>query len=144
MSAPEVCDKFVDAIKSGKYDVIITNFANPDMVGHTGVEPACIKAIETVDKCVGRVVDALLEVGGQMFITADHGNADKELADDGVSPFTAHTTNRVPFILASGDTTLGLQDTGEGRLADVAPTLVDILGLEKPSEWTGNSLLTRK
>ena len=144
MSEPEVTATLEEAINNDAADVYIVNYANCDMVGHTGVIPAAVKAVEAVDHGLSRIVPAILAKGGAALITADHGNADKELADDGVSPFTAHTTNRVPFILASGDTTLGLQDTGEGRLADVAPTLVDILGLEKPSEWTGNSLLTRE
>ncbi len=144
MSEPEVTATLEEAINNDAADVYIVNYANCDMVGHTGVIPAAVKAVEAVDHGLSRIVPAILAKGGAALITADHGNADKELADDGVSPFTAHTTNRVPFILASGDTTLGLQDTGQGRLADVAPTLVDILGLEKPSEWTGNSLLTRE
>ena len=98
MSAPEVCDKLVGAIESGKYDVIITNFANPDMVGHTGIMDAVIKAIETVDGCVGRVVDAIRKVDGQMFICADHGNAEQLIDYETGAPFTAHTTNPVPFI----------------------------------------------
>lgn len=103
MSAYEVCDKLVDAIKSDKYDVIIINFANPDMVGHTGVEDAAIKAIEAVDECVGKAVDALKEVDGQMFICADHGNAEQLIDETTGEPFTAHTTNPVPFILVNAD-----------------------------------------
>ena len=101
MSAFEVCDKLVDAIKSDKYDVIIINFANPDMVGHTGVENAAIKAIEAVDECVGRTVEAIKEVNGQMFICADHGNAEQLVDYETGEPFTAHTTNPVPFILVN-------------------------------------------
>jgi len=142
MSAPEVCDKFVDAIKSGKYDVIITNFANPDMVGHTGVEPACIKAIETVDQCVGRVVDALLEVGGQMFITADHGNAEQLVDYETGAPLTSHTTNPVPFILVNYDKDYTLREGG--ALCDIIPTLIEMMGMEQPKEMTGKSLLVRK
>ena len=142
MSAPEVCDKFVDAIKSGKYDVIITNFANPDMVGHTGVEDACIKAIETVDKCVGRVVDALLEVGGQMFITADHGNAEQLVNYETGEPLTAHTTNPVPFILVNYDKDYTLREGG--ALCDIIPTLIEMMGMEQPKEMTGKSLLVKK
>jgi len=96
-----------------------------------------------VSEGLDRVVNAILEKGGAALITADHGNADKMIADDGVSPFTAHTTARVPFILVCDDESLSLADTGEGKLADIAPTLIDVLGLEKPAEWTGNSLLVR-
>lgn len=103
MSAPAVCDKLVDCIKSGKYDVIITNFANPDMVGHTGVESAAIRAIEAVDVCVGRAVDAIKEVNGVLFICADHGNAEQLVDYSTGEPWTAHTTNPVPFILVNAD-----------------------------------------
>ena len=103
MSAYEVSDKLVDAIKSDKYDVIIINYANPDMVGHTGVEPAAIKAIEAVDECVGRAVEAVKEVNGQMFICADHGNAEQLIDEETGEPFTAHTTNPVPYILVNAD-----------------------------------------
>ncbi len=139
MSAPEVCDKLVDAIKSGKYDVIIINFANPDMVGHTGVENAAIKAIETVDVCVGRAVDAVKEVNGQMFICADHGNAEQLIDYDTHEPFTAHTTNQVPFILVNADSKYKLREGG--CLADIAPTLIELMGMEQPKEMTGTSLL---
>ena len=142
MSAYEVCDKFVEAIKSGKYDVIITNFANPDMVGHTGVESAAIKAIETVDECVGRVVDALKEVDGQMFICADHGNAEQLVDYETGEPYTAHTTNPVPFILVNYDSAYTLKEGG--RLADIVPTMIEMMGMEKPKEMTGESLLIRK
>ncbi len=103
MSAPKVCEKMVEAIKSGKYDVIITNFANPDMVGHTGIVEAAVKAVETIDECVGKVVDAIKEVDGQMFICADHGNAEQLKDYETGAPFTAHTTNPVPFILVNAD-----------------------------------------
>ena len=103
MSAPEVCEKLVAAIKSEKYDVIIINFANPDMVGHTGVEAAAIKAVEAVDQCVGKAVEALKEVDGQMFICADHGNAEQLVDYETGEPYTAHTTNPVPFILVNAD-----------------------------------------
>ncbi len=139
MSAPEVCDKLVDAIKSGKYDVIIINFANPDMVGHTGVENAAIKAIETVDVCVGRAVDAVKEVNGQMFICADHGNAEQLIDYNTHEPFTAHTTNQVPFILVNADSKYKLREGG--CLADIAPTLIELMGMEQPKEMTGTSLL---
>lgn len=142
MSAPGVCDKLVEAIKSGDYDVIIINFANPDMVGHTGVEAAAIKAIETVDACVGRAVDAIKEVNGVLFICADHGNAEQLIDYETGEPFTAHTTNPVPFILVNADPSLGLREGG--CLADIAPTLIELMGLEQPKEMTGKSLLTAR
>lgn len=141
MSAYEVCEKLVESIKSGKYDVIIINFANPDMVGHTGVEAAAIKAIEAVDECVGRAVDAVKEVGGQMFICADHGNAEQLIDDETGEPFTAHTTNPVPFILVNADPAYKLREGG--CLADIAPTLIELMGLNQPAEMTGKSLLVK-
>ena len=141
MSAYEVCDKLVDAIKSDKYDVIIINFANPDMVGHTGVEPAAIAAIEAVDQCVGRAVEAIREVDGQMFICADHGNAEQLIDKETGEPFTAHTTNPVPFILVNADPAYKLREGG--CLADIAPTLIELMGLEQPKEMTGKSLLVK-
>ena len=142
MSANEVCDKFVEAIRSGKYDVIITNFANPDMVGHTGVETAAIQAIEAVDKCVGRVVDAIREVDGQLFICADHGNAEQLVDYESGEPFTAHTTNPVPFILVNYDSNYTLREGG--CLADIIPTMIEMMGMEQPKEMTGKSLLIKK
>lgn len=142
MSAPAVCDKLVEAIKSDKYDVIIVNFANPDMVGHTGVENAAIKAVEAVDECVGRAVDAIKEVNGQMFICADHGNAEQLLDYSTGEPFTAHTTNPVPFILVNADPKYTLRENG--CLADIIPTLIELMGKEKPEEMTGTSLLVEK
>lgn len=139
MSAFTVCDKLCDAIRSDKYDVIIINFANPDMVGHTGVEAAAIKAVEAVDACVGRAVEAIKEVDGQMFICADHGNAEQLLDYETKAPFTAHTTNPVPFILVNADPKYKLRENGV--LADIAPTLIELMGLEKPEEMTGTSLL---
>ena len=136
MSAYEVCDKCVERIKSGKYDVIILNYANCDLVGHTGVFEAAVKAVETVDECVGRTVDAIREMGGIALITADHGNAEQMLQEDGKSPFTAHTTNLVPFCIVGADVKLR-----DGRLADIAPTMLDLMGLEKPVEMTGESLI---
>ena len=136
MSAYEVTDKLVPAIKSGKYDMIILNFANCDMVGHTGVFDAAVKAVEAVDDCVGRVVDAIKEMGGVALITADHGNADKMVDDDG-EPFTAHTTNPVPFCVIGYDCEL----KDGGRLADIAPTMLQILGLPQPKEMDGTSLI---
>ena len=141
MSAPQVCEKFLEAIRSGKYDVIITNFANPDMVGHTGVEEAAVKAIEVIDNCVGRVVEAVKEVDGQMFICADHGNAEQMIDYETGEPWTAHTTNPVPFIIVNAGKGVGLKEGG--RLADIVPTLIDMMGMEKPVEMTGESLLVR-
>jgi 2,3-bisphosphoglycerate-independent phosphoglycerate mutase len=141
MSAPIVCDKLVEAIKSGKYDVIIINFANPDMVGHTGIEGAAIKAIETVDACVGRTVEAIKETDGIMFICADHGNAEQLLDYETGEPFTAHTTNPVPFILVNADPAYKLREGG--CLADIAPTLIELMGLKQPNEMTGKSLLVK-
>lgn len=136
MSAYEVTDKLVPAIKSGKYDMIILNFANCDMVGHTGVFDAAVKAVEAVDDCVGKVVDAIREMGGVALITADHGNADKMVDTDG-EPFTAHTTNPVPFCVIGYDCEL----KDGGRLADIAPTMLQILGLPQPKEMDGTSLI---
>lgn len=142
MSAPAVCDKLVEAIRSLKYDVIIINFANPDMVGHTGVEAAAIKAIEAVDACVGRAVEAIKEVNGQMFICADHGNAEQLVDYETGEPFTAHTTNPVPFILVNAGEEYGLREGG--CLADIIPTLIELMGMEKAPEMSGQSLLIRK
>ncbi len=142
MSAPQVCDKLVEAIKSDKYDVVIINFANPDMVGHTGVEAAAVKAVETVDECVGRAVEAVKEVNGQMFICADHGNAEQLVDYETGEPFTAHTTNPVPFILVNADPKYTLKEGG--CLADIIPTLIELMGMEKPAEMTGESLLIEK
>ena len=142
MSAYEVCDKLVDAIKSCEYDVIIINFANPDMVGHTGVQDAAIKAVEAVDECVGKAVDALLSVDGTMFICADHGNAEQLVDYETGEPFTAHTTNEVPFILVNYDPAYSLAEGG--CLADIVPTLIATMGKEKPAEMTGKSLLIKK
>ena len=141
MSAYEVCDRLVEAIGSGKYDVIIINFANPDMVGHTGVEPAAIKAVEAVDACVGRAVDAIKKADGQMFICADHGNAEQLVDYETGEPFTAHTVNPVPFILVNADPAYRLREGG--CLADIAPTLIELMGLTQPKEMTGKSLLIR-
>ena len=142
MSAYEVCDKLVEAIRSLKYDVIIINFANPDMVGHTGVEAAAVKAIEAVDECVGRTVDAIKEVDGQMFICADHGNCEQLIDYETGEPYTAHTTNPVPFILVNYDPAYTLREGG--CLADIAPTLIEMMGMEQPAEMTGKSLLIKK
>ncbi len=141
MSAPAVCDNLVEGIRSGNYDVIICNFANPDMVGHTGVEPAAIKAIETVDACLGRAIEALKEVGGVMFVCADHGNAEKMIDYKTGQPHTAHTTNPVPFILVNADPSYKLREGG--ALCDIVPTMIDLMGMEQPEEMTGKSLLIR-
>ena len=137
MSADEVADKCVERIESGAYDVIILNFANCDMVGHTGVFDAAVRAVETVDACVGRVVDATMKMGGIAMITADHGNAEVMTQPDG-SPMTAHTTNPVPFILCGAGTELR-----KGRLADIAPTILDVMGLAVPEEMDGQTLIVK-
>ena len=142
MSAYEVCDNLVKAIKADKYDVIIINFANPDMVGHTGVEEAAVKAVEAVDECVGKAVDAVKEVGGIMFICADHGNCEQMIDYETNAPFTAHTTNPVPFILVNYKEGYGLREGG--CLADIVPTLIECMGMEQPHEMTGKSLLIKK
>ncbi len=136
MSANEVCDKVCVAIESGKYDVVILNFANCDMVGHTGFFDAAKKAVETVDTCVGRVEEATLKMGGVMLLTADHGNADKMVDTDG-SPFTAHTTNPVPFSVIGKECAL----REGGKLCDISPTIIKLLGLEQPEEMTGESII---
>mgnify|MGYP000516631704 CR=1 FL=1 len=141
MSANEVAAACVERIESGNYDVIILNFANCDMVGHTGVLEAAVKAVKTVEDCVGKITEAVLKKGGSCLITADHGNADKMIAEDG-SPFTAHTTNRVPFILVSEDLkNVTLRDGG--ILADIAPTLLEVMGETAPAEMTGKSLIVK-
>ncbi len=142
MSALKVAENLVEAIKSEKYDVIVVNFANPDMVGHTGMENAAIKAIETVDNCVGMAVEALKSVDGQMFICADHGNAEQLVDYVTGESFTAHTINPVPFILVNYDEAFGLREGG--CLADIAPTLIEMMGMTKPEAMTGKSLLLKK
>lgn len=138
MSAVEVTDEVVGRIESGEYDVIVLNFANCDMVGHTGVFEAAVKAVETVDTCLGRTIDAILKMGGVALVTADHGNADQMIDYETKGAFTAHTTNVVPLILIGEDKKLK-----PGRLADLAPTMLDLMGLEKPEEMTGESLILR-
>ncbi|MCR5773265.1 MAG: 2,3-bisphosphoglycerate-independent phosphoglycerate mutase, partial [Butyrivibrio sp.] len=142
MSAPEVCDKLLDAINSQNYDVIVCNFANPDMVGHTGVIPAAVKAVETVDECVGKIYDAIMKNNGTMFICADHGNCDMMIDYETGEPWTAHTTNPVPFILVNYDPAYTLKE--DGCLADIIPTLIECMGEEQPAEMTGKSLLVKK
>ncbi len=139
MSAYEVTEKLIGAINEKKYDSIILNYANPDMVGHTGSLEAAIKAIEVIDECVGKVIEAVKAVGGVVLITADHGNAEQMIDYKTGEPHTAHTTNQVPLIL------YGMENVKlkSGKLADLAPTMLDIMGLEKPKEMTGESLLER-
>ncbi|MBP5276593.1 MAG: 2,3-bisphosphoglycerate-independent phosphoglycerate mutase [Lachnospiraceae bacterium] len=145
MSAYTVCDKLSEAITaknedgSAKYDVIICNFANPDMVGHTGVLAAATEAIEVIDKCVGEIVEFVKEVGGTMFICADHGNAEQLIDYETGEPFTAHTTNPVPFILVNGPEGKKLREGG--CLADIVPTIIELMGMKQPAEMTGKSLL---
>lgn len=141
MSAPEVCDKLVAAIESGAYDLIVANFANPDMVGHTGSLEAAIKAVETVDTCVGRVADAVIKTGGAMFLTADHGNCEVMRDPESGGPHTAHTTNLVPTTLIGAPADVTSLKTG--KLADVAPTLLILMGIDPPAEMTGESMLVR-
>ena len=136
MSAREVTDACVERIESGNYDVVILNFANCDMVGHTGVYEAARLAVETVDECVARVVEATSKMGGISLITADHGNAERMLEDDGVTPYTAHTTDLVPFYIVGANVKLR-----DGRLADIAPTMLDLMGLAKPKEMDGETLI---
>jgi 2,3-bisphosphoglycerate-independent phosphoglycerate mutase len=140
MSAYQVTDEVVERIRSGVYHLIILNFANPDMVGHTGILEAAIKAVETVDTCVSRVVDEILAQGGAVLLTADHGNAEKMIDLETGQPHTAHTTNPVPFVL--------ILDDGEERqlrkggiLADFAPTILELMGIPVPTAMTGKSLI---
>ena len=142
MSAYEVCDRLCDAIQSGKYDAIICNLANPDMVGHTGVMSAAIKAVETVDVCVGRICQAVKNAGGVMLLCADHGNVDMMCYPGTDNPHTAHTVSQVPFILFNADKGTGLRENG--ILADIAPTLLELMGLKAPKEMTAESLLIKK
>jgi 2,3-bisphosphoglycerate-independent phosphoglycerate mutase len=137
MSAAEVADRFVEEISREHYAFAVVNFANPDMVGHTGSIPATVKAVETVDGCLSKVVAAVQEQGGVALITADHGNAEQMLEPDGVSPHTAHTTNPVPLVL----TAPGLELREGGELADLAPTALDLLGIRQPAEMSGRSLV---
>ena len=123
----------------GEFDLVIVNYANPDMVGHTGFVPAAIKAVETVDACVKQVVEKALDLGGKLLITADHGNCEQMIKSDG-SPHTAHTTNLVHLIYV-GDDSDGIE-LADGKLADIAPTILDLMGLEKPDAMTGKSLVS--
>ncbi|NDL66197.1 2,3-bisphosphoglycerate-independent phosphoglycerate mutase [Anaerotalea alkaliphila] len=141
MSAFGVLEALVKAIREKKHDLIVVNFANPDMVGHTGVETAAIQAVQAVDECVGEALEALVEAGGQMFVCADHGNIEQLLDYETRQPFTAHTTNPVPFVLVNAEQSLTLRENGV--LADIAPTLLDMMGVEIPRQMTGKSLLVR-
>ncbi|TPW35906.1 2,3-bisphosphoglycerate-independent phosphoglycerate mutase [Oecophyllibacter saccharovorans] len=141
MSSGELTDRAVEAIKSGKYDMIILNFANPDMVGHTGELKAAIKAVEAVDKGLGRIYDAIREQNGVLLVTADHGNCETMKDENTGAPHTAHTTNEVPFIVADYDTPITVEN---GRLADIAPTILQLLGLKQPAAMTGHSLIVPK
>ena len=141
MSAPEVTDKLVAAIGSGKYDLIVVNFANPDMVGHTGLMPAAVKAVETIDTSLGRLREAVEKAGGVLLVTADHGNVEMMKDPETGAPHTAHTTFDVPIIVANAGRAIKLDN---GRLADVAPTLLDLMGLKKPKAMSGHSLIERE
>ena len=141
MSAYELKDRVLAELSTGKYDVMILNFANCDMVGHTGIFDAAVKAVETVDICVKEVIDKILSMGGAAIVTADHGNADKMLDEEG-HPFTAHTTNEVPFIVV-GEDFKGKSLKSGGKLCDIAPTLLDMMGISKPKEMSGESLLIK-
>ena len=139
MSAYPVCDAVCEQIRSGKYDAVILNFANCDMVGHTAVGDAVVKAVEAVDTCVGSIIDWVEANGGTLIVTADHGNAE-EILDSTDHPFTAHTTNPVPLCISIKD----LKLRNDGKLANIAPTMLDLLGIEKPAEMTGESLLIKE
>ena len=144
MSAYQVCGKVVDAIYSGKYNTIILNFANPDMVGHTGSLEAVIKALEAVDTCVGKILEAIKDVHGNLLMTADHGNCEVMVNYETGKPHTAHTTNLVPFsVVSDNGLNLKLKPEGEGKLCDLAPTMLELLGIEKPKEMTGESLIVK-
>jgi 2,3-bisphosphoglycerate-independent phosphoglycerate mutase len=141
MSAPELADKAVAAVETGKFDMLVINFANPDMVGHSGILAAAIKAVEAVDTCLGRLVEAVTHQGGVLLVTADHGNC--EMMRDPVTggPHTAHTLNLVPLMLVNGPA--DVVAINDGKLADIAPTMLDLMGLPKPVEMTGQSLIRR-
>jgi 2,3-bisphosphoglycerate-independent phosphoglycerate mutase len=138
MSALEVCDIVLQRLDTGKYDVIVVNFANPDMVGHTGILEAAVKAAETVDACVGKILDKVKQLGGAAIVTADHGNFEK-MSDENGNPYTSHTTGDVPLIVFD-ELNKNKKLRSGGRLADVMPTLLDMMELPKPEEMTGESL----
>ena len=139
MSAPELTDQLVEAIASGSFDFIVCNYANGDMVGHTGVYEAALKAVETLDECLGRIETALLEVGGEALVTADHGNCEQMLDYESGQKHTQHTTEQVPLVFI-GSREAVLNPAG-GKLADIAPTLLTMMGLPQPPEMTGSNLL---
>jgi len=139
MSAPEVTDKVVEAIRSDRFDVVVLNYANTDMVGHTGLFAAAVKAVETVDACLGRLAEAVETAGGTLVITADHGNAEMMRDPETGESHTAHTLNPVPFIVVNSPA--AIRRLENGRLSDIAPTLLDILGLPRPAAMTGHSLI---
>jgi 2,3-bisphosphoglycerate-independent phosphoglycerate mutase len=141
MSVYEVTDALVEAIEKQKYDVIICNFANGDMVGHTGIMEAALKAVAAVDECLGKVMHAIKSVDGVLFVTADHGNAEKMVDEKTGEPYTAHTVGKVQAVLYNAETPI--KGLNNGRLADVAPTLLDLMNIEKPSDMTGNSLIVK-
>jgi 2,3-bisphosphoglycerate-independent phosphoglycerate mutase len=141
MSAPEVTDKLVEAIGSGKFDLIVVNYANSDMVGHTGNEAAAVKAIEAVDACLGRLMEATKKAGGVLLITADHGNAEQMFDEKSHQKHTQHTLNRVPALLFNAPASI--RSLSDGKLADVAPTILDLLGVPQPREMTGHPLLSK-
>ena len=140
MSVYEVTEQLVKAIKSKKFDVIICNFANGDMVGHTGIMDAALKAVEAVDDCLGKVEEAIKSVDGILLVTADHGNAEKMIDETTGQPYTAHTVGKVQAVLINDNENTELKD---GKLADIAPTMLELLGIEQPKEMTGTSLLKR-
>ena len=139
MSAPEVCENVLKAVNDPKYQFILVNFANPDMVGHTGVVEAATKACKVVDECVGKIADACRQNGVVMLLTADHGNSETMVNEQTGKPHTAHTTNPVPFVLINAPKELELKQTG--KLCDVAPTVLQLLDIEQPKEMTGTSLI---
>jgi 2,3-bisphosphoglycerate-independent phosphoglycerate mutase len=143
MSAPQVTEQLLDAIKSGKFDLIVVNYANPDMVGHTGIMNAAIKAVETIDIALGKVAAAVKEAGGALLITADHGNIELMRDQQTGEPHTAHTTNLVPFLLIDDKAEARGFRLEDGILADVAPTVLDLMGLKQPAEMTGHSLILK-
>ena len=142
MSAPAVCDLVIEKLDSGKFDTVIVNFANPDMVGHTGVLDAAVKACETVDACVGKILDKIKELGGSAIVLADHGNSEKMADGTADNPFTSHTTGKVPFVLVD-EGFKGVKLCDDGSLADVVPTMLEVMGLAKPEEMTGKSLIIK-
>ena len=139
MSAFEVTDRLVDAIASGRFDLVVVNYANGDMVGHTGKLDPAMRAAEAVDACLGRLQDAVVEAGGALVITADHGNAETMIDPESGQPHTAHTLNPVPFVVVNGPD--GISRVRDGRLADVAPTVLWLMGLPQPAEMTGRPLI---